>query len=192
MSLLEADKTAPLEGGPSFSLTNRLARVAWGLSWALLARWTPPPLHAWRRLLLRAFGADIHPTARVHASVSIWLPANLRLGAHCLIGPGAKIYNQGHIAIGDYTVVSQGAYICASSHDVRDPAFQLLLRPISIGNRCWIAADAFVGPGVTVNDRAVLAARAALFTNAEADGIYRGNPATLVRQRKLRGHSPDA
>lgn len=186
MSLLEASKTSPLEGGPSFSLANRVVRVIWGLSWLLLARWTPPPFHAWRRLILRVFGADVHSTARVHASVAIWLPANLTLGAHSLIGPGAKIYNQGHIAIGDYTVVSQGAYVCASSHDVRDPAFQLLLKPVSIGKRCWIAADAFVGPGVTVNDRAVLAARAALFSDAEADGIYRGNPAILIRHRNLR------
>lgn len=185
MSLLDARKTAPLEGGASFSLANRLARVAWGAAWLVLARWTPPPLHRWRRLVLVAFGASVHPTARVHASVAIWLPANLKLGAHCLIGPGARIYNQGRIEIGAHTVVSQGAYLCASSHDVRDPAFQLVLRPVRIGERCWVAADAFVGPGVTVNDRAVLAARAALFEDAVADGIYRGNPAVLIRERKL-------
>lgn len=183
---LDAGRTSPLAGGASFSLSNRLSRVVWGLAWLCLARWTPPPMHKWRRIVLRCFGARIAPSARIHASVKIWLPANLSVGPDSLVGPGAKLYNQGHIAIGRRTVISQGAYVCASSHDIRDPNFQLVLRPIVIGDNCWIAADAFVGPGVTVNDGAVLAARAALFSDAEPDGVYRGNPATLVKKRQMR------
>lgn len=187
MSLLDAKASRPLEGGASFSLGNRLTRVAWGAAWLLLARWTPPPLHRWRALVLRAFGARVASTARVHASVSVWLPANLELGPDVLIGPRARLYNQGRISIGARSVISQGAHLCASTHDVDDPHFQLVLRPIAIGRQCWVAAEAFVGPGVTMHDRAVLGARGALFGDAEADGIYRGNPATLVRQKRLRG-----
>ena len=184
---LDAGSTHPLEGGASFSLGNRLARVAWGFSWLILARFTPPPLHGWRRLVLKAFGARVAKGARVHASVRIWLPANLDLGESCLIGPGVQLYNQGQITIGARTVVSQGAHLCASTHDVSDPNFQLVLRPIVIGQQCWVAAEAFVGPGVTMQDRAVLAARGALFSNAEADTIYRGNPAAAIKPRLLRG-----
>lgn len=183
---LDARSSNPIEGGASFSFGNRLIRVVWGLSWLLLARFTPPPLHAWRRLVLRAFGAKVARGARVHASVSIWLPANLELGENCLIGPRARIYNQGHVRIGARSVVSQGAQICASTHDVNDPHFQLVLRPVTIGVQCWVAADAFVGPGVTMQDRSVLAARGVLFTDAEADMIYRGNPAAALKPRRLR------
>lgn len=182
---LDASTSRPLEGGASFSIANRLARVAWGLSWLLLARFTPPLLHPWRRLLLRAFGARIAAGARVHGSAVIWLPANLDLGENCLIGPRVRLYNQGRIAIGDRTVISQGAHLCASSHDVRDPHFQLVLRPIAVGADCWIAAEAFVGPGVTLHDGAVLAARGALFQDAEAGMIYRGNPAAAIKPRAL-------
>ncbi len=183
---LDARATQPMEGGASFSLANRLTRVAWGLTWLALARFTPPPLHGWRRLVLRAFGAKVAKGARVHASVSIWLPANLELGENCLIGPRARIYNQGRISIGARTVVSQGAQLCASTLDVNDPHFQLVLRPITIGQQCWVAADAFVGPGVTMHDRSVLGARGVLFTDAQADTIYRGNPAEAIKARKLR------
>lgn len=186
MTLLDAAEARSRDGGPTFSLGNRLARVAWGLAWLLLARWTPPPLHAWRRLVLRAFGARIGVGARVHASVHIWLPANLELGDHALVGPGARLYNQGRIAIGPWTVISQRAHLCASSHDINDPNFQLVLRPVTIGESCWIAAEAFVGPGVTMHDRAVLAARAALFRDAEADTVYGGNPAVRLKARALR------
>lgn len=182
---LDAKTTKPLEGGASFSLGNRLLRVCWQLSWLVLARFTPPPLHGWRRLILRAFGAKIGPGARVHASVTIWLPGNLELGEQSLIGPGVRLYNQGRIRIGARTVVSQRAHLCASSHDMRDPLFQLVLRPVTIGERCWVAAEAFVGPGVTMGDRSVLAARGVLFRDAAADGVYSGNPAVYLKPREL-------
>lgn len=186
MALLDAGTHRPLEGGPSFSLGNRALRVVWAIVWLLLARFTPPPLHAWRRLILRAFGAKVGQGARVHGSAEIWLPANLTLGDQVLIGPGARLYNQGAITIGARSVVSQRAFLCASSHDVSDPHFQLVLRPIAVGQRCWIAAEAFVGPGVSIGDCAVVAARAALFEDADAHVIYGGNPARPLRQRALR------
>lgn len=185
MSPLDARTTKPLEGGASFSLGNRLLRIVWQFSWFLLARFTPPPLHGWRRTVLRAFGAKIGRGARVHASVNIWLPANLELGDQVLIGPGVRLYNQGRIRIGARSVVSQRAHICASSHDLQDPEFQLVLRPVDIGERCWVAAEAFVGPGVTMGDRSVLAARGVLFGDAAADGVYSGNPAAHLKRRGL-------
>lgn len=189
MKVLDASQTRPLEGGPSFSLGNRLTRVAWGFAWFTLARFTPPPLHGWRRLVLKAFGAKVGCGARVHGSAKIWLPANLELGEHCLIGPGVRLYNQGRVTVGPRVVISQGAHVCASSHEISDPNFQLILRPIRIGEGAWVAAEAFVGPGVMVGDGAVIGARSALFDDAACGGVYRGNPARLLRQRI--GSGPD-
>lgn len=186
MSPLDARNSRPLEGGASFSLGNRIFRAIWMVVWLVLARFTPPPLHGWRRLVLLSFGAEIAPGARVHASVHIWHPGNLTVGRNALIGPGTRIYNQGHVSIGEYAVISQRAHLCASSHDPDDPHFQLVLRPIVIASRCWVAAEAFVGPGVTMADGAILGARAALFEDAGPHEIYRGNPAVLVRKRNMR------
>ena len=186
MEPLDARRSGSRSGGPSFSLANRLGRVAWAIAWLALARWTPPPLHGWRALVLKAFGARLGRGCRVHASAAIWWPANLELGDNVLVGPGARLYNQGRIAIGSDSIVSQRAHVCASTHEVSDPHFQLVVRPITIGAQCWVAAEAFVGPGVTMGDGSVLAARGALFADAEAWTIYRGNPATEVRKRVLR------
>lgn len=187
MKVLNASQSRPLEGGASFSLANRLFRVVWMAAWLVLARFTPPPLHAWRRLILRAFGAKVGSGARVHGSVTIWHPANLEIGAQALLGPGARIYNQGRIRIGRRTVISQRAHLCASSHDIDDPDFQLVLRPIELGDGCWVAAEAFVGPGISMADGSILGARGALFTSTEPNGVYSGNPAKLIKHRTLRG-----
>ena len=187
MTPLDAARHRPLAGGASFALSNRVYRLVWGAAWLVLARWTPPPLWGWRRLVLRLFGAHVGAGARVHGAAAIWYPPHLTLGADVLIGPRVRLYNQGAIAIGARTVVSQGAHLCASTHDISDPNFQLQLRPITVGAGCWIAAEAFVGPGVTVGDGAVVAARAALFDDAASMGVYRGNPAVLVKERRLRG-----
>ena len=179
-----ADRFRPHGRGPAYSLANKLERAAWRTAWLLLARATPPAFAPWRRFLLRLFGARVGAGAKVYGSTRIWLPRNLELGEGVLVAPGAELYNQGHIAIGPHCVVSQRAFVCASTHRLSDPDFALVTRPIVLGRGCWVAAEAFVGPGVTMGDGAVLAARGALFEDAEPMGIYRGNPAALIGQRR--------
>jgi len=75
--------------------------------------------------------------------------------------------------------------LCAGTHDIEDPDFQLLAKPIEVGRDAWVAAEAFIGPGVKVGDRAVIGARSVLFKDAESGGVYAGNPARLIKHRKL-------
>jgi len=182
-----ADAFRPMGRGAAFSLGNKLERMGFTVAWLLLARFSPPPLHAWRASLLRLFGARIGRRVRIYGSVRVWLPRNLAVGDGAIVGPGAELYNQGRISIGPYCVVSQRAFMCASTHRLNDPAFELALRPITLGRGCWVGAEAFVGPGVTMADGSVLAARGALFDDAEEMGVYRGNPAALIKHRRLSG-----
>lgn len=184
--LLDGHAARPWQGGPSFSRRNRLYRLVWSIAWLVLARWTPPPLRGWRRLLLRLFGARVAPTANVYASARIWSPANLSLADHAAIGPGAIIYAMAPITIGAYAVISQRAHLCAGTHDIEDADFQLVARPIAIGARAWIAAEAFVGPGVTVGEGAVLGARGCATRDLAPWTVYRGNPAAPLRGRAIR------
>lgn len=176
----------PMAAGHPFSLANKLERALWQLCWLFLARWTPPQLFGWRNLLLRLFGARVGEGVRLYSSVKVWLPRNLAIGDSAIVGPGAILYNQGKITVGRRAVISQRAHVCASTHDVSDAAFTLVTRPIVIGEACWVAAEAFVGPGVTMGEGAVLAARGALFESIEPMTIYRGNPAILLKKREFR------
>lgn len=183
MSILDARKSKPLEGGASFSLANRAYRALWQVAWGGLAAWTPPPLFAWRTALLRLFGAQIHPTARVYGKTRVWYPPNLVMDAHALLGPGVNCYNQAPISVGAKAIVSQGAHLCAGTHDINDPNFQLIAKPIAIGAQAWVAAEAFVGPGVSIGEGAVLGARGVAFRDIEPWAVYAGNPAKKLKDR---------
>jgi putative colanic acid biosynthesis acetyltransferase WcaF len=187
MPMLDGKTSNPREGGATYPLSHRLIRLAFGIVWLLLARWTPVPLHGWRRFLLRLFGASLAPSAKVYPSVRIWYPANLSMGDHACLAPGVNCYCMDRISLAPYALVSQGAYLCGGTHDVDDPYFQLIAKPIVIGANAWVAADAFVGPGVTIGEGAVLGARAVTFKNLEPNMIYAGNPARPLRRRKGTG-----
>lgn len=177
----------PREGAPTFPLHHRLERALWTLVWSALGVWTPTPLHGWRRFLLRAFGARISPTSKIYPGVHIWYPKNLEMHEYSCLGPEVNCYCMAQIVLEPYALVSQRAHLCAGSHDVDDPEFPLVSAPILVCRNAWIAAEAFVGPGVTVGQGAVLGARAVTVKNLESWKIYAGNPAKPLRSRTPHG-----
>ncbi len=171
-------------GQPSFSLTNRCTRAVWIIIWWTLARWTPRQWRPWRAFLLRCFGANLAHGADVRESARVWLPAHLSMGVHSSLGPHVNCYNQGPVSIGDFVVVSQGAYLCTGTHDYESEQFQLITRPIVIGAHCWLAAHTFVGPGTTLEDGVVLGACAVANGHYAEWHVYGGNPARPIKSRR--------
>lgn len=169
----------------SFSLRNRMARAVWGVVWLFLFRPSPRLFHAWRRLLLRMFGAHLGKHVHIHASVRIWAPWQLMIGNRVGIGHDVILYNMASMAIGDGCVISQGAHLCGGSHDIDSINFQLLAQPIRLQDHVWVCADAFVGMGVTIAEGCVLAAKAVLVKSIHQPWtVWAGNPAVYRRDRQ--------
>ncbi len=190
MPILDARAAGSLDGGPSFSLGHRLFRALWQISWLLLAAWTPPPLHRWRVFLLNLFGGQVHSTCHVYGSTRIWYPPMLRMARRAALGPRVNCYCMAQIDLGERAIVSQDASLCAGGHDIRDPHFQLTAGPITLGADVWVAAEAFVGPGVTLGEGAVLGARGVAVKDLQAWGVYAGNPCRQIQTRVMRAQTP--
>ncbi len=159
-------------------------RVLWGIgSWFF--RLTPRPCFGWRRFLLRCFGARVGRHVHVYPSARIYFPWNLSLGDWSAIGEDALIYNLGPVTIGQRTTISHRAHICAGTHDYRRTDLPLLKQPIAIADQAWVCADAFIGPGVTVGQGAVIGARAVAVSDVPAWTVVAGNPARPVKARSL-------
>lgn len=160
-----------------------MGRVAWWFVQATIWRWSWHNAYRWRRWVLRRFGARVHSTARVRPSVRIECPWNLEFHANSVVGDRANLYALGSISLGERSTVSQGAHLCAGSHDFTRADMPLLRPPIRVESDAWVAADAFVGPGVTVGEGAVLGARGCAFADLAPWTICGGNPAKALKDR---------
>lgn len=165
------------------SLGNKIARVLWTLACAIAFRCTPKPFYAWRRLLLRIFGAKLAAGTIIHANVRIWAPWNLEMEDHACLAPSVDCYNVAPIRIGARTTVSQYSYLCAATHDYTKRGLPLKPAPISIGSDVWICADVFIGPGVTVGEGAVVGARSSVYKDIQPFVVVAGNPAKVLKKR---------
>ena len=170
------------------SVKNRLGRVLWGLVQATAFRWSPRPLFTFRVLLLKLFGADVTWKSRVYPSVKIWAPWNLTMHNNATLGDDVLCYCVDRITIGEMTTISQFSYLCGATHDHEDPNFKLVPLPITIGRRAWVAADVFVGPGVSIGDGTVVGARSSVFGDLPEWAVCVGTPARPVGPRNLRQH----
>lgn len=168
----------------STSLGSRVGRGLWGLVHLLLFRPSPRPAHAWRAMLLRLFGARLGPHCHVYPAARIWAPWNLVCEDAVCIADEAVVYNPATVLLRSHCVISQQAYLCGAGHDIDNPAFPMVSRPIEIGRYAWVAARATVCAGVTLGDRAVLGLGGVATKNLQAGGVYAGVPACWQRQRR--------
>ena len=104
---------------------------------------------------------------------------------HACLASGVDCYNAALIELGVNATVSQRAFLCTASHDITSPCHEQIEIPIVIADRAWVAAEAFIGPGVTVGEGAVVGARAAVFKDVEAWTVVGGNPARFIKKRVI-------
>ncbi len=135
--------------------------------------------------MLRAFGATVGADVHVYPSAIITLPWLLEVGEWSALGESVLVYNLGSVRIGSRVTISQRAHLCAGTHDHRRASMPLERRPISVGDAAWICADAFIGPGVSVGEGAVVGARAVVVRNVEPWTVVAGNPARVVGRRSF-------
>ncbi len=169
--------------GASFSLGNRLARLMWNLTSLILFRFSPRPLHGWRRFLLKVWGAKVGKGAHIYPGVVIWAPWNVSFGDNCGVADGVRLYSQGAISIGHKSVISQGAHLCAGTHDYQKSGFPLITKPIGIGDHAWVAAEAFIHPGVSVGVGCVIGARSVVTKDQPEWMVCAGFPCVPLHPR---------
>ncbi len=175
---------------PAFSARDRARRLLWNVCHALLYRPSPRPLHAWRVLLLRLFGATMGPNCHFYPGSKIWAPWNLICADQVTAADGVEIYNPAPMRFGSHAIVSQEAFLCGATHDYDDPRFPLLAYTMEFGAYSWVCARASVAPGVNLGEGAVLGLGSVATRNLDAWGVYAGAPAVKVKERKRTVEEP--
>ncbi|WP_180127369.1 putative colanic acid biosynthesis acetyltransferase [Rhodoferax sp. BLA1] len=166
---------------------SQIARGLWTFVAEPLVRWLPKSCSFIRIFFLRVFGARIGKNCLVMPGVKVLMPWNLELDEFVAIGHSVDLYNFALIRIRRMSVVSQRCYLCTGSHDYSDQAMPLTFKPISIGSECWVAAEAFIAPGVTIADGVVVGARAVVTRSINTPwSVWAGHPAKLIKARQMK------
>ena len=135
-----------------------------------------------RAALLRSFGAKIGQDVVIRANVNISFPWRLSIGDHVWIGEDVGILSLAPVTIESNVCISQRAYLCTGSHDFRREGFKLKVDPITVRTGSWVAAAAFLGPGVEVGAGALVSAGSIVFETVPPNTLVRGNPAHVIKQ----------
>mgnify|MGYP006087111737 FL=1 len=92
------------------------------------------------------------------------------IGDNCRISHNVRIYTESAIADQDFNDVDE---LKSKSGDV------------IIGNAVWIGANAFISPGVTIGDNAIVGANSMVTKDVEKNTIVGGVPAKYIRNKKF-------
>ena len=141
------------------------------------------PFSKLKVLLLQVFGAKVGKGLVIKPSVNIKYPWKLTIGNHVWIGEGAWIDNLDDVLIGDNSCISQNALLLTGNHNYKKVGFDLITGPIILEDGVWIGAKCIVTLNTKCFSHSVLAAGSVLSSDMEAYSVYRGNPATKIKER---------
>ncbi|MBL9000007.1 MAG: putative colanic acid biosynthesis acetyltransferase [Phycisphaerae bacterium] len=166
-----------------YSTREKIGRFLWAVVEKTVFRLSFPTWYGWRASLLRLFGARVGPQSQIRRTVHFECPWNFICGDHCAIGEHAIIYALGTITLGNRVSISQYSHLCAGTHDFQQKTLPLLRPPIVLKDDAWLGAEAFIGPGVTLHEGALLGARGSAFKDLDAWSMNAGNPARRIKDR---------
>jgi putative colanic acid biosynthesis acetyltransferase WcaF len=160
---------------------SRPKEAAWlAIKWLFFQTTLPwPP--SFRSTLLRLFGAQFGQGVVIRANVNISFPWHLHIGDHVWIGEDVMILSLAQVTIESHVCISQRTFLCTGSHDYKKETFDLITRPITLRQGSWIAAQAFIAPGVEVGQGSVVSAGSIVTSSVPDHTVVRGNPATKIK-----------
>ncbi|MEM1322150.1 MAG: acyltransferase [Bacteroidota bacterium] len=107
----------------------------------------------------------------------------LEIGAGTCISPGTVIFagGAGGVKIGRNFDCGPGVKIFASRSDYENRG-RHIFAPVEIGDDVILYANVVISPGVTIGDRACIAAGAVVTKDIPADCLAGGQPATIIKK----------
>ncbi len=167
-------------------LYDLIYRFCWGIVQGTIFRFSPRIFWLWRRTILRLFGAEIGAGVKLDPTCRVYDPRKVTIGDNCWIGPANELYSLSEIKIGNNVALAQHVLLYTVSHDIYDINFETISTPIIIEDCVWLAADTFVGMGVTIGEGAVLGARSSAFKDIPPWTVCVGCPAKPIKKRLLK------
>lgn len=140
-------------------------------------------VHMVKRLVLKLYGAEIGDLSFVACRLSYTTLGKFKVGSHTFIARDVHIALHDFVTVGSCVVINSGVRIFSGSHDINNPMWPVVSKPIIIGDYCWIASGAFILPGVSIGKGAVVGAGAVVSKDVSDYEVVIGNPAQHLKYR---------
>lgn len=158
----------------------------------------------------KSFGKNvlISDKACIYNSQNIEIGNNVRIDDFCILSPGgllkfgnyihiscyASIIGKGDVIFEDYTGISGRVSVYSSNDDysgraMTNPTIPIECRRVTNGDVIFkkhtiVGAGSIILPQVTLGEGACVHALSLVFKDCDAYGVYSGNPAVKIRERR--------
>jgi acetyltransferase-like isoleucine patch superfamily enzyme len=109
--------------------------------------------------------------------------ADLTIGAGTFLN-GTRFGCASRIRIGRNCILGDCRIADTNHHSIypekRDDPKYIKVRPVEIGDNCWIGAGAFILPGTRIRDGSTVAAGAVVMGRFPSRSVVAGNPAVVI------------
>lgn len=138
-----------------------------------------------KRFLLRVMGMKVGKQTYLHRGLRLLSLGHLTIGDNVVINRDCVLDNRRQLSIGNNVSISPDVTILTLGHDLNDPLFRPLGKPVTIEDNAVIFNSAMIMPGVTVGKNAVILSGAVVTKDVPAKVIVGGNPARPCGERNV-------
>lgn len=136
---------------------------------------------------IRLMGASIGKKSFIRAGLFITSPKHLKMGNNSKIGIRSQLFLYTDFVIGDNVEIGSGLIVHTAEHSFDEPSRPLckqgsVYKAVSLGSDIYIGSRVTLLPGITVEDRVVIAAGAVVASNLKTGFIYGGVPAKPIKK----------
>lgn len=143
------------------------------------------PLWTIRKLLYRLCGMKIGKGSRIMMHVRIYAPHKIVIGERSVINEWCYLDGRGGITVGNDVTIATFSKLITAAHSVDDEKFAYYSLPILLKDNVAVFSDSLVLGGATINEGCVISAKSLVRKGDYSKrGIYAGNPAKFIRDRK--------
>ncbi len=153
-------------------------------------RFIPSPIgELFRYLELKIFCKKIE-SIWIRAGTAFFFPENISIGRGVSINDNVFINGAGGFEIQDGSGIAYGTAVISEDHEIGDPRIPIREQPkipakVTIEKQVWVAANCTILKGVTIGEGSVVAAGSVVTRSVPPYSIVGGNPARVMRKRKL-------